>query len=66
MFPIKMYYKDSTIQQEGTVDVYSIEHVCTEETIDSIVTAWNSKTCSWITAPIWYFKPIDKTKTLME
>lgn len=66
MFPIKMYYQDPTVQLEGTVDVYSIEHVFTGETIDLLVTAWNPKTCNWITAPIWCFKPIDKLKTLTE
>ena len=67
MFPIKMIYQEALFKDEVVVDVYSIQHLSDVEGVltEVMVTCWHPINKTWITAPIWCFKPVEP-KTLLE
>lgn len=67
MFPIKMIYQPTEKDKEFFVDAYSFDHTQDLEgnLISTFITAWVSKNKTWITAPVWCFKPVEN-KTLTE
>lgn len=67
MFPIKMIYQATESGKTLEADVYSFHSTCDADGVitEILVTAWIHKNKSWLTAPVWCFKPIE-TKILKE
>lgn len=68
MKPCTMLYKEDDFKDAKEVTVYDIIHTHDAEGVirELYMICWDSKLESWITAPIWCFKPISTKKVLEE
>lgn len=64
--PINMIYSESSVTSE-LAQVYHFQHIQGEDgsIINTVVTAWLTKSKTWLVAPVWCFQPIEK-KSLNE
>ena len=68
MMPCKMVYQQTAQDVPQEVIVYDLIHTHTAdgELCDMYMLGWNTRTESWVTAPVWCFKPVLEKKKLLE